>query len=88
MSRAPECLHYEESWACTARRREGSRKTLQQVAFRYLKEPRGKMGKDRQGHFIRECSDKTRANGFKLKRSRFRLNVRTKFFTVNAKALE
>ncbi|GAB0191849.1 mitochondrial enolase superfamily member 1 [Grus japonensis] len=47
------------------------------AAFQYLKGPTGK-----QGLFIRECSDRTRGNGLKLKEGRFRLDVRKKFFTV------
>ena len=49
------------------------------VAFQYLK---GAYRKDGEGLFIRECRDRTRANGFKLKEGRFRLDVRKKFFTV------
>ncbi|GAB0195054.1 hypothetical protein GRJ2_001970700 [Grus japonensis] len=49
------------------------------VAFQYLK---GAYRKDGEGLFIRECSDRTRGNGFKLKEGRFRLDVRKKFFTV------
>jgi len=32
--------------------------------------------------FVRACSDKTRGNGFKLEKSRTRLHIRKKFFTV------
>ncbi|GAB0190240.1 hypothetical protein GRJ2_001489300 [Grus japonensis] len=49
------------------------------VAFQYLK---GAYRKDGEGLFIRECSDRTRGNGFKVKEDRFRLGVRKKFFTV------
>ncbi|GAB0208867.1 mitochondrial enolase superfamily member 1 [Grus japonensis] len=49
------------------------------AAFQYLKGAYRKAG---EGLFIRECSDRTRGDGFKLKESRFRLDVRKKFFTV------
>ncbi|GAB0181831.1 mitochondrial enolase superfamily member 1 [Grus japonensis] len=49
------------------------------VAFQYLK---GDYRKDGEGLFIRECSNRTTGNEFKLKGSRFRLDVRKKFFTV------
>ncbi|GAB0209666.1 hypothetical protein GRJ2_003432300 [Grus japonensis] len=49
------------------------------AAFQYLKGAYRKAG---EGLFIRECSERTRGNGFKLKEGRFRLDVRKKFFTV------
>ncbi|GAB0179081.1 triadin [Grus japonensis] len=49
------------------------------AAFQYLK---GEYRKAGEGLFVRECSDRTRGNGFKLKEGRFRLDVRKKFFTV------
>ncbi|GAB0182546.1 mitochondrial enolase superfamily member 1 [Grus japonensis] len=49
------------------------------AAYQYLK---GTYRKDGEELFIRECSDRTRGNGFKLKEGRFRLGVRKKFFTV------
>ncbi|GAB0207462.1 hypothetical protein GRJ2_003211900 [Grus japonensis] len=39
------------------------------VAYQYLK---GAYRKDDEGLFMRECSDRTRGNGFKLKEGRFR----------------
>ncbi|PKU32181.1 hypothetical protein llap_17513 [Limosa lapponica baueri] len=49
------------------------------AAFQYLK---GAYRRDGEGLFIRECSHRTRGNGFKLKEGRFRLDIRKKFFTV------
>ncbi|KFO10459.1 hypothetical protein N312_07175, partial [Balearica regulorum gibbericeps] len=49
------------------------------AAFQYLKGVYKKAG---EGLFMRECSDRTGGNGFKLKEGRFRLGVRKKFFTV------
>jgi len=49
------------------------------VAFQYLK---GAHKKDGDRLFSRACSNRTRANGFKLKDSRFRLDIRKEFFTV------
>ena len=48
------------------------------AAFQYLKGATGKMGKDS----IRECRDRMRGNGFKLKEGRLRLDIRKKFFAV------
>jgi len=49
------------------------------VAFQYLKRVYKKDG-DRL--FSRICCDRTRGNGFKLRESRSRLDIRKKFFTV------
>ena len=49
------------------------------AAFQYLK---GACKDAGEGLFIRDCSDRTRGNGFKLKQGKFRLNIRKKFFTV------
>ncbi|GAB0206937.1 mitochondrial enolase superfamily member 1 [Grus japonensis] len=49
------------------------------AAYQYLK---GAYRQDGEGLFMRECSDRTRGNGFKLKEGQFRLDVRKKFFTV------
>ena len=49
------------------------------VAFQHLK---GTYKKDGEGLFIKECSDRMRGNGFKLREGRFRSDIRKKFFTV------
>jgi len=49
------------------------------AAFQYLKRA---YRKDEEGHFIRECSDRTRGNSFKLREGRFRLDIRKKFFAM------
>ncbi|KFQ53130.1 hypothetical protein N334_11715, partial [Pelecanus crispus] len=49
------------------------------AAFRYLK---GAYRKDGENLFSKACCDRTRSNGFKLKKYRFRVDIRKKFFTV------
>ncbi|PKU39076.1 hypothetical protein llap_10621 [Limosa lapponica baueri] len=49
------------------------------AAFQYL---RGAYRKDGEILFTKACSDRTRGNGFKLEKSRFRLDIRNKFFTM------
>ncbi|PKU43473.1 rna-directed dna polymerase from mobile element jockey-like [Limosa lapponica baueri] len=49
------------------------------AAFQYLK---GAYRRDGEVLFIRECSNRTRGSGFKLRERRFRLDTRKKFFTV------
>jgi len=48
------------------------------VAFQYLKEAYKQEGEQL---FTRLGSDRTRGNGFKLRHGRFRLDIRSKFFT-------
>ena len=50
------------------------------AAFQYLKGAYKDAG---EGLVIRDCSDRTRRNGFKLKQGKFRLDIRKKFFTVS-----
>lgn len=66
----------ETGWGisvCSAWRAEGSRKT-----FQYLK---GAYNHEGDWLFTQPDSDSTRGNGVKLKESRFKLDVRRKFFT-------
>ena len=44
--------------------------------------PKGVYQKAGEGLFTRACSDRTRGNGYKLKKGRFRLIARKKFFTL------
>jgi len=49
------------------------------AAVQYLK---GAYKKDRENIFSRAYCNRTRSNGFKLRESRFRLDLRKKFFTM------
>uniref|UniRef100_A0A8B9FJP9 Reverse transcriptase domain-containing protein n=1 Tax=Amazona collaria TaxID=241587 RepID=A0A8B9FJP9_9PSIT len=49
------------------------------AAFQYLKGAYRDAG---EGLFMRDCSERIRGNGFKLKQGKFRLDLRKKFFTV------
>ena len=49
------------------------------AAFHYLK---GACKKGGDKLFSRACCNRTRGSGFKLKESRFRLDIRKKFFTM------
>jgi len=49
------------------------------AAFQYLKGPYRKAG---EGLLTRPCNDGTKGNGFKLKESRFRLDIRNKLFMM------
>ncbi|KFQ63328.1 hypothetical protein N334_12876, partial [Pelecanus crispus] len=49
------------------------------AAFQYLK---GAYRKDGENLFNKACCDRTRNDGFNLKKNRFRLDIRKKFFTM------
>ncbi|KFO80840.1 hypothetical protein N303_11300, partial [Cuculus canorus] len=51
------------------------------VTFQYLKGAYRKAG---EGLFVKACGDRTRGNGYKLKRGRFRLDIRKNFSTMRA----
>jgi len=73
MIRRLEHLYYEQRL-----RDLGSGDTLQQPSSTW----RGPYKKGGEGLLTRACSARTRGNGFKLKESRFRLDIRKKFFTM------
>ncbi|PKU47035.1 hypothetical protein llap_2641 [Limosa lapponica baueri] len=87
MIRGLEHLSYEDRmrelglFSLEKRRLQGDRI----AAFQYLK---GAYRRDGEGPFIRECSDRTRGNGFKLKEGRFRIDIRKKFFPVRVKGTD
>ncbi|PKU47383.1 hypothetical protein llap_2285 [Limosa lapponica baueri] len=72
-----EHLSYEDKLRDSLENRRLQRDLI--MAFQYLK---GAYRRDEEGLFTRECSDRTRGNGFKLKEDRFKLDIRKKFFTV------
>jgi len=49
------------------------------AAFQYIK---GTYRKDGAGLFTRACSDRTKGNDFKLKKSRFRVDIRKTVFMM------
>ena len=81
MIRGPEHLPYEdrlrELGVCSLKKRKLQGDLI--AAFQYLK---GVYMKDGDKHFSRACCNRTRGNGFKLKKGRFRLDIRKKFFTM------
>jgi len=54
----------------------------QALGTRGTKYPKGAYKKGGEGLLIRVRSDRTRRNGFKLEKGKFRLDIRKKFFTV------
>ncbi|GAB0204785.1 triadin [Grus japonensis] len=85
--RATKLIRGLEHLSCEDRLRELGlfsleKRRLQGDLIVALPVPEGAYKKAGEGLFIRECSDRTRGNGFKLKEGPFRLGIRKKFFTV------
>uniref|UniRef100_A0A8B9FLZ1 Reverse transcriptase domain-containing protein n=1 Tax=Amazona collaria TaxID=241587 RepID=A0A8B9FLZ1_9PSIT len=79
MIRGLENLPYED------RLRKLGLFSLEKAAWRphsSLPIPEGGYRDAGEGLFMRDCSERTRGNGFKLKQGEFRLDIRKKFFTV------
>lgn len=49
------------------------------ATLQYLKRDYREAG---EGLFVRNCSDRTGGNGYKMKEGKFNLDIRKKFFTV------
>ena len=81
MIKGLECLSYEDRlrelglFSMQKRRLRGDLA----AAFQCLKGTYRKAG---EGLLVRECSDRTRSNGFKLKEGRFTLDIRKKSFVI------
>jgi len=74
-----------EHLCCEERLRELGLFSLEKAAGRPycgLPVPEGAYRKDGQNLFSRACCEKARSNSFKLKESRFRLDIRKKLFIV------
>lgn len=67
----------QRKWSCSVWMREGSCETLQSLSV-----PEGGCRRPGEEFCARACVDSTRKNDFQLEESRFRLDIRTKFFTV------